>query len=591
VLGASLYLIVCTAKNRLRLRLRRLREPRYLVGAAAGAAYLYFTIFARLWGRTGALDARRRASLRRRPAVPPMALLESFRAAGPVLAGMGLLVWTALVWLFPGRSRLFDFTEAEIQFLLPAPVSQRGLLVHRLLRSQLGLFFAAIMSTFVVPSGLGLARARIALAMWIVMLTMRVHFSGVTLMRAGRDADGPTGEAGVAGRRYWFPLMLIAGAMIVGAGVVRAFVAGPVTSVDDALSRLVGVWASAVPRVILWPFAALARPLFSPWPGPYLAALGGAIAVCVANLLWLLHTGGALKDLPGVGEARLAGERRAASAPRVRSSPWPLAASGPSESLFVWKNAVQMWRETSLATAVRYGLPILSLGMVASSVYLRSGGMHRAATGAVLGTAAAFVAVMTVLLGPQIARTDLRQDLLHLELLKTWPVRPSAVIRGEMMWPGVMLTMVAWVAILCASVWWTPAFSNVTVAWRGASAAAAVLAAPACVFAQLTIHNAAAVIFPAWAPLGSSRPRGLDAMGQRLITFTGVLVGLIVMLAPGAIAAGAIWLALSRWIGALVLPVAAAAFSGLILLEVIVATEALGPVYERLDLTAIERAE
>ena len=30
--------------------------------------------------------------------------------------------------------------------------------------------------------------------------------------------------------------------------------------------------------------------------------------------------------------------------------------------------------------------------------------------------------------------------LRHLELLKTWPVKASAVVRGEMVWPGVAIT-------------------------------------------------------------------------------------------------------------------------------------------------------
>jgi len=37
MLFASLYIIVCSARNRLRVRLRRLREPRYLFGAIAGS--------------------------------------------------------------------------------------------------------------------------------------------------------------------------------------------------------------------------------------------------------------------------------------------------------------------------------------------------------------------------------------------------------------------------------------------------------------------------------------------------------------------------------------------------------------------------
>ena len=40
MLSASLYITVCTTRNRLRVRLRRLREPRYLLGAIVGPAVL-----------------------------------------------------------------------------------------------------------------------------------------------------------------------------------------------------------------------------------------------------------------------------------------------------------------------------------------------------------------------------------------------------------------------------------------------------------------------------------------------------------------------------------------------------------------------
>jgi ABC-2 type transport system permease protein len=66
VIAASLYIVICTARNRLRLRLRRLREPRYLFGAIAAGAYFYFTVFARLRGG-------RMARARRQNATPPAA--------------------------------------------------------------------------------------------------------------------------------------------------------------------------------------------------------------------------------------------------------------------------------------------------------------------------------------------------------------------------------------------------------------------------------------------------------------------------------------------------------------------------------------
>jgi ABC-2 type transport system permease protein len=579
VLAASLYIIVCSAKNRMRVRLRRLRQPRYLVGAIAGATYLYFTVFARLW------TTRSRIPQRRQRQLPSTLPFEALKASGPAFVGIGLLAMTATGWLFPSDSNLLDFTEPEVQFLFPAPVSRRALLIHRLLRSQLGLLFAAVVSAVVVPSAAVGWRLKFALAMWVILVTIKVHFTGITLARASlamRHA-GPR-------RRQWGALTVTLGAVaIVGGAIARAFIMRPVASFSEAVARLGEATASALPRLILWPFTALAWPLFEPSPGPYLARLAVASMILLVNVVWVLRSDEALQEAASYAEARQAAKRaRAEPAPRARASSWTLAPSGRPEMIFLWKNAMQTLRETTLGSVFRYGAPFAVLAATLSSAF---GGTRMHAATLLVGTIAVAVAAITVLIGPQMVRTDLRQDLLHLELLKTWPIKASAVVRGEMLWPGVVLTAVSWTAILCATTLWTPAFSPISLSWRLSAAVAAACVAPAVVFAQLAIHNAAAVIFPAWVPLGKSRPRGLDAMGQRLIMFAGVFLALILMIAPAAVAAGIIWFGFHRLIGALVAPAAAVVFASIVLLEVLLATEALGPVYERLDLLAVERAE
>jgi hypothetical protein len=155
VLGASLYIIVCSAKNRIRARLRRLREPRYLIGAIVCGAYLYFTFFAR--SRSSQAGAARRASRGARSLPAPFVTVL---AAAPAFAGLALLVVSALSWVVPVSSGLLDFSEAETQFLFPAPVSRRQLLVHRIMRSQIGLLFSSIIVAVVAPSMAGAARVR-----------------------------------------------------------------------------------------------------------------------------------------------------------------------------------------------------------------------------------------------------------------------------------------------------------------------------------------------------------------------------------------------------------------------------------------------
>ena len=72
---------------------------------------------------------------------------------------------------------------------------------------------------------------------------------------------------------------------------------------------------------------------------------------------------------------------------------------------------------------------------------------------------------------------------------------------------------------------------------RVSIAAAAAIVAPAIVLSQTVVLNGIAVLFPAWSTLGSSRARGIDAMGQRLVMLAGILLTLLLSLLPGAIVA------------------------------------------------------
>ena len=93
----------------MRVRFRRLREPRYLLGAIVGVAYLYFTIFAR-GRRQGFRPGRGRNGDNR----PPFEVLSALQVAGTSLAGLGAFVLALQAWLLPMRSGLLEFSKAEI---------------------------------------------------------------------------------------------------------------------------------------------------------------------------------------------------------------------------------------------------------------------------------------------------------------------------------------------------------------------------------------------------------------------------------------------------------------------------------------------
>jgi hypothetical protein len=111
------------------------------------------------------------------------------------------------------------------------------------------------------------------------------------------------------------------------------------------------------------------------------------------------------------------------------------------------------------------------------------------------------------------------------------------------------------------------------------------------VFAQYVIHQAAAVLFPAWVPTDNEM-RGFEAAAQRLIMFAGVVLALVVMVGPGAIAGGIVGFAFFRLTGSpLVFVPGALVCLAAVAIEVVLATEALGAAYDRIDLSGVERAE
>jgi hypothetical protein len=571
--SASLYILACSARNRLRVRVRRLKEPRYLVGAIVGAAYVYFSFFARM--RVGARPRRGRGTAR--TAIP-----AALTAAGPAMMGLLLLAVSAVGWFLPFESGLLEFTEAEIALLFPAPVSRHQLLIHRMVRSQLGLLFGAVVIGIARPAASGVSRLQTSLGVWLLLFTLRVGFTGITLARSRWQSPDP------AQRRIGrLPAVAtFAAVVLVGITLYRDVVGGPEMAPTAFIEHVGARLTHGAAGTVLWPFIALTRPLFAPSLSSFARAMVSAVAVLVAAIVWVVWSDSTFHDL-----AAEASDRRRASAAKTKSGfkvrgPGPtLALSGRPELAFAWKGAVQTLRIVDRRSWLRLLIIVTSTTIPAIAMGLRHG------FSTVLGIFACVGAGFAILLAPQALRTDLRQDLLHLEQIKTWPVSPAAVVRGEMMWPAALLTALAWVLLGFALLFSGAVFDHVSLVARAAIAAAVAIAAPALILAQYTIHNGVALMLPAWVPLGSARPRGFDAMGQRLILLAGTWLLLAALALPGAIAGGIVWFAFGYWIGMVALIPGAAVATAIIAIEVLIASEALGPAFERVDVGEVERGE
>jgi ABC-2 type transport system permease protein len=573
MVGAFLYLTGCSFKNRLRRRLQRLREPRYVAGLIVGLLYFYFAFFRR--HRT------------RRP-VDDLPTLAALAAPVQLVASLFLFAAAAIGWVWPSGRPPLPFTRAEVQFLFTAPVTRRQLVHYKLWRSQIAILFGSAIATLILRPG-SLAGGWMLLAgIWVVLMTLRLHLMGVALRRLSLASHGALGVA-----RQWLPLVVVVGAVgVLAKAIVDAWpVLASLTAGDAILAELQRRAGQGAVSVVLWPFQALVRLPAAASPAAFWSALPAALALLAVNYVWVLRSDAAFEEASAEHAERQAAARPASRAvvKGAAATPFTLGPEGPAETAILWKNLILVGRYVSLRTLLRL-LPLaVVFGLLARDA--GSGGIA-AAISALCLPLAAFV----VLMGPQIMRNDLRQDLARLPLLKTWPMRGAVLIRGEVLAPAVVVTAVAWLLLLAAGVFGGEIRSGTAgavalPAHRASYIAAAFVLAPALVLSQVVVQNGLAVLFPAWSAIGETRARGIDAMGQRMLLLGGMLLALVVSLVPGIVVAGAFAFAAYLLTGTIMLVAPAFIVSAIVLGECWLAIEGLGRVLDRTDPSAVEAAE
>ena len=139
MIGALVYLQLTSLKNSLRGRFQRLRQPKYLFAALVGAAYFYFFFFRRVAQHP---PVRATHGPLQVEAVDWSGLLE------PVGALL-LFAAVALAWILPNSRAALAFTEAEVAFLFPAPITRRTLVHFKLIKSQLGILISSMILTLI----------------------------------------------------------------------------------------------------------------------------------------------------------------------------------------------------------------------------------------------------------------------------------------------------------------------------------------------------------------------------------------------------------------------------------------------------------
>jgi hypothetical protein len=560
MLGAFAYLQATSLFNALRQRVLRLRQPKYLFGFLAGAGYLYFFLFRHLF-RDGGLARGR--------------VLDALPAgmAGQLvaLAAAALLVIVVLAWLWPGDRAALRFSEAEVAFLFPAPLSRLALINFSLLRSQMAIFFTAFIMSLLLRSGgsFGIGAWQHAAAIWLLLATLRLHFLGASFTRE-RLLD--------LGLRPLLRRLAVVGLVALVALAswwwLRAHVPAPdrdQLAEPNGLLRYAGQVLAAPPLGwLLAPFKLLVAPLFAHGAAAFWQAAWPAALLLVGHYLWVLRSQVSFEEA-SIDLARRRAERSSAfrsgkqpflRAPsKPRAAPFRLAGTGLAPIAFLWKGLIAagpLWR-------LRPWL-LCALEIVVGCRWLGADPAWRPAL-QVAGAIAGMFCLWLFLMGPMFVQRGLRQTLDHLDILKASPLHGWQIALGELLSPTAIISFVQWLLLLLAVLSFQPeagatlwTFGHVLSAALGVA-----LLAPPLSALMLCVPFAGLLYFPAWAASAGSRGGGFEVMGQRMIFMAGYLLTLVIALLPAVVIAGIAFLLLN-WLASMSLALLASALvAGLVL--------------------------
>lgn len=563
---AVVFLWWASLRNRVRKQLERLRQPRYLVGLLVGGAYLYAVLLRRLSfsGPSSTLpaDARMFAEL--------------------PLAGM-LMLSLAAAWALGQDRPALSFSETEVQQLFPAPVSRRALLHYKLGRGLFGAAVAAFFTTLFIGRAVSLHPVLFFLGGFVALATVNLHITAASFVRTRLARLGWVGTA-----IRW----LVLGALFSAVGVAMYLALSNNPLPRDVQGReWVREWLFVIleepwVRMALWPGRALVALPMADGLGDFLRALPLALGLLAAHYVWVSALVVPFEEAVVVRteeRARRRGQRMARVGYLVLRKPFfRLEPLGRPEVALLWKNLIAARRMGGPDLIVYVSLlgllfPLGTLIFAPESLPV----VRKLMAGIYLA-----IAVALLLLGPVSFRSDLRLDLTKLDLLRAMPLTGRQVVVAEMLAPGLMLGLIQVSLILLTVLMGAGAHSRWSWDYWVAGGLGLIPLLPALTIGGVFVHNAAVVLFPSWLPADGERARGIEALGQRLLTLAGAMVVLVGGLLPAAIVALLVGFALSGWLGIWAVP-----FGGLIaavglLLEVAVGVVALGKAFDRMDVSS-----
>jgi len=546
LIGVLLRLQAMTLRGRLVRSLRLLRQPKYLVGALAVAAWMA------LW--VGGPLLRSGTRIR---TVNAEIFADEWLPAIHLVAALVITVAMLIPWLLPWGRLGLPFREAELTLLLQAPLTRRQVIWYGLLKSAVGTVLTAFFLSLVLGGGSGFLGLLLVFVFW----DQNSKWRGLFLLRqrelpaatAGLRRALMTGFGGaflltIAVLALGFVRQLIEQLRSVEPEAVQSF-APAIASSASILSAT--PWPPAL-IALLQPGRLITAPIFAQGPGALLLSGLPVLALAAIQLELVLRSRARFEE-SALERARKTDVRKATRGRGKRigakfSRGWrvfPLPSAGSPAVAVLWKNLMRVSRLSLVHGA---GAVALLLGLVALVPAVLH--LHIATYGIPIVAGLVTAATATLFAGLS-WRNDLRAELAHLELVRTWPVAPTQFVLAQVASPALLSFLLSVMGLgltlagilgsrLAEALWGDPspmvlgvAGTNLALSFAGVLP---VLAGAA--FAVSAMLNTMAIIAPAWLAESSDSNKGIAAFGQRLLLGTFMFLGFGLALVPSAALVG-----------------------------------------------------
>jgi len=498
------------------MAVRRVRSPRYAIALGLGVVYVWSFLI--------------------RP-VNSGSLSEFLGQPTEMIVTLLIVLTLMSSWVFGADTTALAFSQAELSFLFPAPLSRRALIGYKLSRAQIAVVINVLIWVFILRrGGTALPSPLRAVGIWLLFSTLNFHRLGAALVRSSWREHGR-----VAVRRHrWSIAFFVVLGLALLAGLVNGREALKAADGTAEFLAALGHILSVPPASIgLYPFHLIVAPTFARNVAEWSSVVWPALVMALIHVWWVWRTDTAFEDAAIEASAERARRidvmrtRRTIGAinpPRAAKSTLRLASVGHPALAIFWKNMLCLRRTVQIHVFVGPVAMAVIIGPAASG-----GG---ADVGEMVALGALVLVAMLLLFGGRLIRNDLRADMQHLPLIKSLPIAPGEIVLAEVASSAV--PMAVFQIVLLAIVYVATLASHTTPLALHASAAA-IIVTPIAVIALnaavLTIQNGTAVLFPAWVRLGPTVNSGVEALGQNLLATIAMLLSLAIGMIPAGLAA------------------------------------------------------